>query len=62
MRRHGSLTKDKEVNAAAWEAGKGAVTGAATVSRFASALPCNARKGYIQLRRWSCRSRPHFME
>lgn len=30
-RTHGSLTKDEEVNAAAWAAGRGAVVGAAKV-------------------------------
>ena len=32
-RTHGSLTKDEEVNAAAWAAGRGAVVGASKVSR-----------------------------
>jgi hypothetical protein len=30
-RTHGSLTKDEEVNAAAWAAGRGAVVGASKV-------------------------------
>jgi hypothetical protein len=31
MRHHGSLENDAETNAAAWEAARGAVTGAAKV-------------------------------
>lgn len=34
MRRHGSLSKDEETNEAAWEAARGAVTGAAKVRVF----------------------------
>ncbi|EON66584.1 hypothetical protein W97_05830 [Coniosporium apollinis CBS 100218] len=38
MRRHGSLEKDEEVNKAAWEAARGALTGAARWGIYAGVL------------------------
>ncbi|OCK75471.1 hypothetical protein K432DRAFT_397249 [Lepidopterella palustris CBS 459.81] len=42
MRQRGSLTNDEETNAAAWEAGKGALTGAAKWGAFAGVAGATA--------------------
>jgi hypothetical protein len=49
-RTHGSLTKDEEVNAAAWAAGRGAVVGASKVCYYSSFIEAQ----YQSMQRKKC--------